>query len=113
MDLPILVPVASTATVTATAPIRHLCPFADEADAGTVTITWMCNGATVELHSLAGFLGSFADTVISHEELTAVITEALRAAGDGITVTGVSVRFTTAGIDVRATHAVPDHAVHT
>lgn len=118
MNLPELVPVASTAAVTISSPIRHLCPFTDEADAGTVTITWTCRGATLELHSLAAWLDSFADQTISHEELPAAVADGLRTAaaeshpafGD-IVVTAVTARFTTAGIDVHTAHAVPDHPI--
>lgn len=108
---PKLVPADAAATVTATSQIRHLCRFKNEVDDGTVTVVWTCDGATIELHSLAEYFASFAEVLTSHEELVARIGEDLDALGDDIIVRSVTVRFTTAGIDVEATHVVSDHTL--
>jgi len=50
--VPVAVETASAVTVEATGPVTHLCPHRDEIDHGTVTITWVCEGRTIELHSL-------------------------------------------------------------
>lgn len=102
MTLPTLVRADTNdaVTVTARAQIKHLCPFKDEVDTGTATITWTCAGWTIELHSLAEYLASFANQAISHECLAASITADLQALGDLIAVQSVTARFTTAGIDV-------------
>jgi NADPH-dependent 7-cyano-7-deazaguanine reductase QueF len=100
MSFPELVKVGSTATVTAHAPIKHECPFKNEVDTGTITITWKCNGFTFELHSLAEYLACYADQAISHEDLVALIAADLQTVGGGVTIHSVTARFTTAGIDV-------------
>jgi len=111
MSRPELVKVGSTATVTAQSAIKHLCPFKDEVDIGTIAISWACRGFTIELHSLASYLNSYAENAISHEDLVAMVAADLQTLGDGITVRSVTVRFTTAGIDVEVSRAVPVDAL--
>lgn len=108
-----LVPADSQATVTAGGLVSHLCPFVDEADHGTVTITWRCNTSTVELHSLAAYLGGFTDRRIGHEDLVEEVFQHLRDAAPGVSVRSVTARFTTAGLGVEVSRAVPDHTVGT
>lgn len=100
MIRPVLVETGSTGTVAAQAAIKHLCPFEDEADTGSITITWACRGFTIELHSLAEYLAVFTDVSISHEDLVSLIGSDLQDLGDGIAICSVAARFTTAGIDV-------------
>lgn len=100
MNEPGLVPTDAAVTVTATAPIRHLCPFKDELDQGTVTIVWDCNGHTIELHSLAAYLDGFYAEKISHETLVDEIFYALYGLTPLIEIQSVTARFTTAGIGV-------------
>lgn len=86
-------------TMTATAPLRHLCPVVDEIDEGTVTVQWSTDGATLELHALATYLGGFADTKISHEDITELIAADL-AAFPGVEVSRVVTTWTTAGMSI-------------
>lgn len=86
-------------TLTATAPLRHLCPFKDEVDEGTVTSGWSTCGSTLELHSLAAYLTSWAEQTISHEELTDAIRRDLESV-PGIYAPTVETRWTTAGMGV-------------
>jgi NADPH-dependent 7-cyano-7-deazaguanine reductase QueF len=82
-----------------TAPAQHLCPFVNEVDAGTVTISWETAGATFELHSLRAYIESFTEAEISHEELTDTIRNVLSEA-PGITSFAVQSSWTTAGMEV-------------
>lgn len=86
-------------TMTATAPLRHLCPFFEEVDDGTITITWSTCGNTIELHKLGEYLNQFSDNVISHEDLTDKIRFDLEAL-QGIYALTVSTTWQTAGMDV-------------
>jgi len=86
-------------TLTATAPLRHLCPFVEEVDDGAVTIAWSTCGNTIELHSLAEYLKQFADWRISHEALTDQIKHDIDGV-PGIYATSVSTAWKTAGMDV-------------
>lgn len=95
-------------TMTATAQIKHRCPFVDEVDDGTITITWSTADGTIELHSLAAFLDCYADRTISHEDLVGEVFDCLEALGPHIIVRSVTARFTTAGIDVEVSRG----AVH-
>lgn len=79
-------------TVTITAPVSKLCPVKDERDNGTVTITYCTDGSAFELHDLAGYLRSFRDRHLSHEDFTHEIAEHLAAA--------VTSSWTTAGMTV-------------
>jgi NADPH-dependent 7-cyano-7-deazaguanine reductase QueF len=85
-------------TVTATFPLRHLCPFKDEADEGRISIKWAVSKETFELHSLAEYLAEFADLKISHEELTTRIFREL-----GSMVVGIETTWSTAGAEVVVT----------
>jgi NADPH-dependent 7-cyano-7-deazaguanine reductase QueF len=75
----------------------HLCPHVDEIDQGTVTASWAVDGTTIELHSLAARIASYADTKISHEDLTADLAGALRAHVVGVSVTTT---WRTAGLEM-------------
>lgn len=97
--LPDLVPEQSTTRVTTTGPLGHLCPHVDEVDAGAVAISWTCSGQTLELHSLAAYLDSFARERISHEGLTHRVQSELAGLG-GITDVVVTSTWRTAGLDV-------------
>jgi NADPH-dependent 7-cyano-7-deazaguanine reductase QueF len=92
------VPCDAATRVTAAAPVTHLCPHVDEVDEGTVSIAWTTAGATLELHSLAAHLRTYAGQRISHENLTAQVADALTL--PGITDVTVTARFTTAGLAV-------------
>lgn len=87
-------------TMTITAPIKHRCPFVEEIDDGTIAISWTTNDSTIELHSLAEFLGCYADRQISHEDLVGEIFDCLEVLTPHIALYSVTARFTTAGIDV-------------
>lgn len=82
-----------------TAPLVHECPFKQETDEGSVTITWETEGRTFELHSLAAYLKTFAPVRISHEALTRHLKDSLNAS-TGLTVVSVATRWGTAGLDV-------------
>lgn len=92
--------------VTATGPIRHMCPFRHEVDEGTVSVSWRVNGATFELHDLAEYLTSFRDLTISHEELTARIYAHL-----GGWAVNVTTRWVTAGLEVTVSRGRNEGAV--
>lgn len=85
--------------VTVSAPLVHLCPHVPETDVGTVELTWTCHELTVELHSLAAYLASWSDQVVSHEELTLQLRLDLEAI-DGIEDVVVTTRWRTAGMVV-------------
>lgn len=85
--------------MTVTAPLRHLCPFVDEVDEGTVTVTWAVDGTTHELHALADYLRGWKDSTVSHEEITDRIAHDLQATG--LHVREVTTAWTTAGMEVR------------
>lgn len=94
--------VASFADVTVTidSPLTHQCPYADEVDRGTVTITWRVAGATLELHSLQEYLDAFKDAKISHEEITARIRLDLSMT-QGVDLLSVETTWDTADMEVR------------
>lgn len=87
-------------TVEATGEVTHRCPFADEVDHGTVTVRWTCDGMTLELHYLRGFLDEFRDVKISHEQLVERV-RVHAAAQAGVTDVSVTGEFFTAGMRVR------------
>lgn len=89
----------SPTAVTITGPLVHLCPHVPEVDAGTAELAWVCDGATVELHTLAAYLASWSDQAISHEELTEQIRADLSAL-EGIEHVRVVTRWRTAGMAV-------------
>lgn len=111
MSFPNLVAADAAVTVTACAQINHTCPFKQERDAGTITISWKCIGSTIELHSLAEYLNAFSEQSISHEDLVALIAADLQTLGTGIHIQAVTASFTTADIAVEVTRAVHDYAV--
>jgi NADPH-dependent 7-cyano-7-deazaguanine reductase QueF len=87
-------------TMTASTWFAHLCPFKDEVDHGRATITWRCNGATLELHALADYLRRFKDTQLSHEEVTDRIRHDLSAT-PGVELLTVETTWDTAGMEIR------------
>jgi len=93
-------------TLTATAPARHLCPYVNEKDEGTVTVTWLTQGRTFELHSLRRHLDQFmvewGGEEISHEEFTLKLKDTFAPvhAGAGLQVLSVRTDWTTAGMPV-------------
>lgn len=99
-----LVPAPHGAKVSASGEVTHLCPFKDEVDKGRAHVSWVTSGATYELHSLAEYLGTFADQSISHEQLATKIMNDLNR--DGVSGVWVEVRFITAGLIVEVVRAV-------
>jgi NADPH-dependent 7-cyano-7-deazaguanine reductase QueF len=100
MSRPTIVPATADVRVTATSPIQHLCPFVDEVDNGTITITWRTNGATFELHSLRKYISGFKVSEISHEALTDLIRHDL-STERGISLISVESSWTTADMEVQ------------
>lgn len=92
-------PTQAEVRVRITLPIQHLCPFVPEVDHGTITVAWNTYGQTFELHLLKYYLQSFADTKISHEDLSEKIQKEL-AAYPGIRKVSVETTWDTAGMDV-------------
>jgi NADPH-dependent 7-cyano-7-deazaguanine reductase QueF len=93
------VPSPPAGLVTARGSLVHRCPFVEEVDAGEVLVTWVCEGSTVELHSLAKYLATWANQRVSHEEVTAQI--AVDVGGlEGIGSVVVETKWTTAGLAV-------------
>lgn len=97
--LPTIVPDESRSFVSVTSPLVHRCPYKHEVDYGTVEIEWACVEATIELHSLAAYLGSWGDVEISHEALTRTIENQLDTL-DGLWIRSVRTSFRTAGMNV-------------
>lgn len=108
MSTPDTVPCDAHTTVTIDAPFRHMCPFVHEVDNGTAQITWVTEGNTIELHSLAHHLDTYRDVEISHEELTRQLRDALDAL-DGLTITHITTTWHTAGMEVTCSTS-PTHA---
>lgn len=94
------VPVEAGVRVSATSPIQHMCPFVQEVDNGTITISWDTAGWTLELHALRAYLNTFRDREISHEELTAEI-EAELSGFVGIEAVTVATTWRTASMEVK------------
>jgi NADPH-dependent 7-cyano-7-deazaguanine reductase QueF len=90
----------SDVTVTVAGSLDHQCPHVDEADHGTIAISWRVNGQTYELHSLADYLRRFKDSRISHEQITDLIRHDLSTV-DGIDLLSVETNWTTAGMEVQ------------
>jgi hypothetical protein len=87
-------------TLTVTAQVTKRCPYKNERDDGTATLTfWVGNGDGPELHDLAHTLGSFRDEAISHEDFTRRL---LGRPGCREVVT----RWTTAGMTVECRAAM-------
>lgn len=99
---PTVVPIEATVRLTTTADIQHMCPFVNEVDNGTITITWNADGWTLELHSLRAYLNTFHDREISHEELTEEVRAELSTT-HGISIVDVTTTWRTAGMDVTVT----------
>jgi len=93
------VPIEAVVQMQATAPVQHMCPFIQEVDNGTVTVTWEAAGWTFELHSLRAYLETFAGREIAHEELTAEIQAELSGA-HGINAVTVDSSWHTAGMEI-------------
>jgi NADPH-dependent 7-cyano-7-deazaguanine reductase QueF len=81
-------------------PISHRCPFKDERDHGTVEVVWNTNGKTYELHSLGDYFAGFAESLLSHEEVTDRIGADLSVVAQ-IDLVSVSTTWHTAGMEVR------------
>jgi NADPH-dependent 7-cyano-7-deazaguanine reductase QueF len=92
-------------TVTAKAGLVHRCPHVEEVDVGTVEVSWYTNGHTVELHSLAAYLVSWAEARVSHEEVTEQIRRDL-AGLEGIAQVRVMTSWSTAGLAVSVGAAI-------
>lgn len=103
----LLAPVNADVVMTATAPLRHLCPFKNERDVGSAEIAWRTKGGkTLELHELRDYLDSFAEVEISHEELTDRIRRELFELLD---VVSVETTWVTAGMEISCS-TLPTHA---
>lgn len=63
----------SRLSVGLTARLTCLCPVNARRDYATVEVAYIPTGAVVELESFAAWLGSYAATAISHEEITQAI----------------------------------------
>lgn len=96
----LLVPIEANVTMCTTAGVQHMCPFVNEVDNGSVTITWDTDGWTLELHALRKYLNTFSDREISHEELTSEIRAELNS-HHGINAVAVESAWRTAGMEVR------------
>ena len=101
-----LVDCPEPATVRAVGPVRHRCPYKDEVDRGTVTVTWTTNGCTYELHSLRDYLDTYRESKLSHEAVAALILMDLSSPRTVRDVM-VTVDFETAGFACRV-DALPD-----
>lgn len=99
MNLPKTVPTYGAPQVTVKANVQHRCPFVHEIDYGTARITWIPQGNTIEIHSLRDYLATWADTQISHEDITQAIHMTLGDL-DGLYVTDVTTTWNTAGMEV-------------
>jgi NADPH-dependent 7-cyano-7-deazaguanine reductase QueF len=76
-----------------------MCPFVQEIDNGTLTVSWDTAGWTFELHALRAYLNTFQDREISHEDLTAEIRAEL-SGHHGIEAVAVRSTWRTAGMEV-------------
>lgn len=94
------VPSDTDVTVTASADLRHRCPFVNEVDFGRIHIAWRTVGATYELHSLAEYLRTFKDAELSHEEITDRIRDDLSVVRE-IEILSVETTWLTGGMEVR------------
>lgn len=94
------VPCLEVAHVSAEFPARHLCPFYEEADEGSVTIEWVTShGETFELHALAKLADSRSAEKVSHEQWTADLSARL-ASGARVAGLAVTSTWSTAGATV-------------
>jgi len=99
MNAPRVVPSPGVVDMVVEGRIRHLCPFVDEVDHGTVRVEWVTDGSTIELHSLRAYLAGWSEEKISHEQITQKIRQDLEAL-PGLTITVVSTTWDTAGFRV-------------
>jgi hypothetical protein len=80
--------------VIVTAPVEKACPYKDEQDTGTLTLTLdVPEGDGPELHDLAAYLKDFTDMALSHEEFT-------RLVALDLPVIEAKTTWTTAGLSV-------------
>lgn len=105
-------PTDADCTVTVTGDITHQCPYRDEVDEGQVTLAWLCQGATIELHSLAAYLDAWKDCTVSHEQLVDRLALDLGTASPEVHLISVVARFTTAGMSVEVAGVVPGESLH-
>jgi NADPH-dependent 7-cyano-7-deazaguanine reductase QueF len=98
-DVDVVECAAAGATLVATGPAVHHCPFRDEIDEGEVTVRWRVISHTIELHSLRAYLDGLDEAVISHEEFTSVLTQELATLG-GIELLSVDSSWQTADLAV-------------
>lgn len=85
-------------TLTVTAAVTKRCPYKDEQDDGTATLTFdvsECDGP--ELHALADQLAQYRHLVISHEEFTRLLVSLDDCVSARTT-------WTTAGMTVECSH---------
>lgn len=94
-----LIDTDSRVQIKVTAPVYKLCPFVDEADAGTVTATWAANRGTLELHEFRAYLDTFKGRKMTHEDFTREVADHLWALLPD-DMFGVSSTWTTAGMAV-------------
>ena len=99
MNLPRTVPSVLGIHASAQGVLTHRCPFVDETDVGYVEISWRTGWHTLELHSLAEYLTSYAERRISHEEATQEIHYDLQTL-PGIDAVSVTTTWTTGGMEV-------------
>jgi NADPH-dependent 7-cyano-7-deazaguanine reductase QueF len=93
------VPCADEVRMSAEFTARHLCPFRDEIDDGTVTVSWITShGVTFELHALADAIGSREHEQVSHEQWTAGL--AHRLAEVDVAELAIVSTWTTAGATI-------------
>lgn len=82
--------------LTVTSPVIKRCPYVDEVDEGTVTLTFAVDvGDGPELHGLSRYLNGFANQSLSHEAFT-------RAVYHRTAAVEVESTWTTAGMTVTA-----------
>jgi hypothetical protein len=80
--------------VIVTAPVEKRCPYKDERDVGTVTLTFdVSEGDAPELHDLAAYLKGFEGEALSHEDFT-------RNVARDLPVIEARSTWTTAGLSV-------------
>lgn len=84
-----------TKVVTVTAPVTKLCPYKDEIDAGTATLTFHVQDEAPELHGVARVLGKWASERISHERYSDLLLTAF-----GPECVAVRTVWTTGGMEV-------------
>jgi len=91
---------ASAGLMEVHAPLVHRCPFRNEVDRGAVAIRWEVQTHTFELHSLRASLESWADVVISHEDLTDALRLVL-SGYPGLILQSITTAWDTAGMEIQ------------